>query len=140
MADPDEPLAVFITVADMEYELAPTNKLTFPEVRELKAASGGMTLKQVEEGIQEADPDAWVGWIFVSVRRKWPNLTLEEFFQAIGDTPMIEVIATVRQEEDEPSPPVVAADAAALTPSPDSNGSSTVTPLSSTPVISGPLT
>jgi hypothetical protein len=111
MLDPSPAKRAYVTVADITYELVATEKLTFPESRELKRVSGGMSLAEAEKGINSLDTDAWFAWMFVSIKREWPTLTTDELESAIGETPILAVIKSVTQEvpevanQDPPEPP-----------------------------------
>lgn len=101
MADPSPAKRVYVTVNEIRYELVPTDKLTFPETKEAKRVSEGMSLAEIEEGIKNVDPDAWFAWMYVSIRRSWPKLTPAELTQAIGDTPIAAIIESVEEEASE---------------------------------------
>jgi len=101
----------FVTINGQRWELVPTDKLTFPETKEAKRVSSdehgrnGMSLAELSEGIKSMDGDAWFAWMYVSIRRKWPTLTVTEFAEAIGDTPVAAVIETVEEEASEVADP-----------------------------------
>jgi hypothetical protein len=96
---------VFLTLKDMRWELIPTGKLTFPETKEAKRVSGGMSLVDLEAGIAKADSDAWFAWMFVSIRRVHPTLTEAELMGAIGDTSVVDLIAGLEREAPEAATP-----------------------------------
>lgn len=132
---------ITITVDGREWVLVPTDKLTFPEIREVKRVSGGMNLAQFEEGVAGYDADAWFAWIYVSIRREWPKLTVAELEHAIGDAPLAYVIGSVKGGDDDapevaPGPPA----GGGTTPAPASSNGSEPTPEPSTPGTSGPPT
>lgn len=105
--DPRPAERVFVTVDDLRWELVPTDKLTFPEAKEVKRVCE-MSLAELEEGLKVIDGDAWFAWIYVSIRRKQPKLTVAELEQMIGDTPISAVIESVENETPEvaaPNPP-----------------------------------
>ena len=97
-----EPIApeqrTYITVNERRWELVPPAKFTWAEAREAKRVSGGMTLIELEEGIPTFDPDAWFAWIYVSVKREWPTVTVVELEAAIGDTPLTAVLGTLEAD------------------------------------------
>jgi hypothetical protein len=140
--DPRPAKRVFITVAEQRWELVPTDKLTFPETKEVKRVSDGMSLKELNEGITNVDGDAWLAWIYVSIRRKWPTLTFEELVQTIGDTPVADLIETLEEE----TPEVAAADPPArpalngVGEQQNGNGSGEKIPQPSTLATAGPPT
>lgn len=131
---------LFVTIAEVRWELVPTGKLTWPETVEAKRISG-MPIVDMEVGIGKADPDAWFAWMYVSIRRKRPTLTEAELMAAIGDTPLVAVIESVEEEGPEvadPDPlaqPLTSDDAA----EPNGSGSSEKIPPLSIPETSGHL-
>jgi hypothetical protein len=135
---------VFVTLKDTRYELIPTGKLTFPETREAKRISGGMSLVDLEAGIAKADADAWTAWLFVSIRRMHP-VTEAELAAAIGDTSVVDLIAGLERAAPEAATPDPLGSAGPEPPNgpaglPNENGSSETTPELSTPGISGAQT
>lgn len=140
MAEPSLPTSrVYVTVGGHDYELVPTAKLTFPETKEAKRISGGMALVDLEQGIQKSDPDAWFAWIYVSVRRATPTITEQELIDQIGDTPIVAVIGSVREEALEvatPDPPAPTSTSGGET-TPNGSGSGETTPLLSTLATAG---
>lgn len=147
MADPTPTKRVFVTVADTKWELVPTDKLTFPETKEIKRVTSspgvpGMSLGDLDAGIKSMDGDAWFAWLYVSIRRKSPTLTVAELEATIGDTPVAAVVETVEAEAPEvadPDPPAQAStsDADAQL---NGNGSGEKTPPASIPATAGPPT
>lgn len=133
-------MAFTVNIADRDWTLVPVEKLTFREMRELKRASGGMTPAEVMRGVEGLDADALLAWLFVSIRREWPTLTMEELEHAIGETPTVDIVASI---EDTDAPGVATGPPAAGvfgTDAPSSNGDSPTTPQASTPESSGPPT
>jgi hypothetical protein len=139
--DPRPATRVYVTVNEQKVELVPTSKLTWPEVREAKRVSG-MALVDLEQGLKDADPDAWFAWIYVSLRRAYPSTTEAELEAAIGDVPMVAVIESVEGEASEvaaPDPPASPFTSASDEPT-NENGSGETTPPLSTLETAGPLT
>ena len=139
-----EPIApeqrTYITVNERRWELVPPAKFTWSEAREAKRVSGGMTLIELEEGIPTFDPDAWFAWIYVSVKREWPTVTVVELEAAIGDTPLTAVLGTLEAdgaEVPDASPLGLGGDVNGLN---DSVDFGSVTPQVSTPETPGLLT
>lgn len=142
MADPRPAERVYVTVNDVRYELVPVDKLTFPELKEVKQVSDGMTLVELEQGLAKVDGDAWFAWIYISQRRSKVPMSADELAQAIGDTPIIAVIETVEREAPEvaaPDPPVSASGSDAPAQQ-NGNDSSATTLRLSTPEPAGHLT
>lgn len=109
--DPRPTKTVVVTIDGQRWEMTPLDKLTFPETKELKRVSDGMSLKEVGEGIEGIDGDAWFAWMYVSIRRKCPTLTVAELEAAIGDTPVgaiVEAAETVAPEGADADPPAPA--------------------------------
>lgn len=131
---------VLITLAGREWQLVPMHKLTLPESTEAKRLSGGMSLADMEEGIGKADSEAWFAWLFVSIRRQWPTLTVKDLEAAIGDIPLLEVIESVKVDDPEGHevgrPPDSAPQSGADNPTSE-DGSSEKTQAPSTPGTSG---
>lgn len=137
--DPHPAKRAYVTIDGRRWELVPTNKLTFPETKEAKRVSGGMSLVEIEQGVENADPDAWFAWLYVSIRREWPALTVAELERAFADTPLVAVIATVEARAPEvadPNPPAQAPPSGA-DELPNGNGSGEKTQQPSTPETSG---
>jgi hypothetical protein len=144
MGDDIRPLErVYVTLGGRRWELVMTGKLTFPETRTLKRVSGGMSLTEVEEGINNVDPDAWFAWIYVSIQREQPSFTVAELEAAIGDTPVVAVIASVEKEGASevaaPDPPASASESDA-TERHNGSDSGSKTPGRSTPATAGQRT
>jgi hypothetical protein len=142
MSDPRPAKRVYVTIAEVRHELVPTSKLTFPETKVMKRVSEGMALVEIEQGIAKADPDAWFAWIYVSLRRKRPTLTVEELETAIGETPIVAVINSAEDEASEvadPDPPAQRL-ANGSDEQPSDNGSGEKTQPPSIPAIAGPPT
>lgn len=132
-------MAFTVHISDRDWTLVPIEKLSFKEARELKRASGGMTPAEVMRGVEGLDADATFAWLYVSIRREWPSLTMEELEHAIGDTSVVDVVSSIT-DMDAPEvatgPPAVAG----ATDAPALNGDSATTPQASTPGTSGPPT
>lgn len=60
---------VTFKVGDASYPFVFPDAMSFPEQRELKRLSGGLTPKRVFEMMQEFDPDAWNAVMLVCMRR-----------------------------------------------------------------------
>jgi hypothetical protein len=87
----------YVTLGGDRYELVPTAKLTFPEIRLIKKMTG-MSLVELETGLAGADPDAWFAWLFVSMRRQHPTIQESDLENLIGDSPLLAVIEAVKSE------------------------------------------
>ena len=130
----------FITINERKWELFSPGKFSYPETREAKRVSGGMTILDIEEGIPKLDTDAWFAWIYVSVKREWPTVTVVELEAALGDTAWTAVVGTLELEAHE------VADGVPLAPGVDVNGMNdsvdfgSPTPPVSTPETPGLLT
>jgi hypothetical protein len=143
MSDKPEPaFRSYVTINELRWELVPTDKLTWPEVKEAKRVSG-MALLDMEGGLLKADPDAWFAMLFVSIRRQWPTLTEKELEDAIGDTPIMAVLDSIEKEAPEvagPVPPAKQPEPPTSVKRPDENGSGDETRQPSTLETVGPLT
>jgi hypothetical protein len=98
---------VYVTVDGQRWQMVPLEKLTWPETKELKRLSE-MPMAVASKALKQSDPDAWFAWLYVSIRRQRPTLTEAELTAAIGDTPLMAVIATAEEEAPEvaaPDPP-----------------------------------
>lgn len=99
----------YVTLQEARYELAPIEKLTFPESKLVKSMCG-MGLGSFGQAIQDLDGDAWFAYLFVSIRRQHPSFTEADLDRLVGDTPLIVVIETLADETPEvalPDPPAL---------------------------------
>lgn len=62
----------------VSYRLVPTTEWDFRDALFGKQASGGMSVLQIERGVMQADPDAVIAMIAVSVRRQRTTATAEK--------------------------------------------------------------
>ena len=85
-------------IGESPYELVPPAKMSYPELRELKRVSQGMTPAEVERALVDSDPDAWFATILVSMRRVAPQITEAKLEEMLGDRPLVSVIATLENE------------------------------------------
>ncbi len=75
-----------ITFDKVDYEVARTESWTWPEARLAKQVSGGMSIAQIEQGVAEADPDAVLAFVTVTVRRAWPEATPDHIRRRLDET------------------------------------------------------
>lgn len=107
---------VYVTVGHREFLVVATDKLSMPELREAKRISG-MPLADMEVAFAKADPDAWTAMLYVSIRRVEPTLTVEDLDRMFGDTPLMAIVETIRDE----TPEVAVPDPLASTSTNDNN-------------------
>ena len=125
----------FITINERKWELFSPGKFSWSESRDAKRVSNGMTILDIEEGIPKLDTDAWFAWIYVSVKREWPTVTVVELEAALGDTAWTAVVGTLELEAQE------VADAVPLELGGDVNGMNDSADFGSpTPPVSTPET
>jgi hypothetical protein len=65
---------VTFKIGNTTYPFVFPDKMSFPEQRELKRMSGGMTPSRVFSMLQEMDPDAWCSVMIVCMRRVDPGV------------------------------------------------------------------
>jgi len=139
MSEPRPAVRITIPIGGVVRDLIPTEKLTLPELKTVKRVSGGMALADFEDGLKKGDGDAWLAWIYVSLLRVQPTLTVQELEQVIGDEPLIGLVEKVEREAPEvaqPDPPdLTSSNGSAATT--NDNGSGGKTPEPSTAAISG---
>lgn len=105
-----------VTIKGVRYDLVSIEKMSFPELRMLKRETLGMTPQQVLDGITEVDPDAWFGWLLVSIHRVDPEITTAKLTAMLGDMSIEELLVGSETEDsggaaqpDPPTPPPAAA-------------------------------
>jgi hypothetical protein len=142
--DPRPEPRAYVTIAETEWELVPTGKLSWPEAKEIKRVTAspgvpGMALVDLERGLASSDPDAWLAWIYISIRRTRATVTIAEIEALIGDTPVVAVIETVRRDAPEvaaPDPPARTSENASVEQKNGSGSGEKIQP-PSTPVTVG---
>lgn len=108
ISNPEPAARATVRIANRDWEIVPIEKFTWPETRLLKEASGGMGAVECGKRLADGDPEAWLAYFFVCLKRHWPRLTLQELEEAIGDRPLVEVIESVQEATPEVAagPPV----------------------------------
>lgn len=83
---------VTINIDGEQFELVRLDTLSFGEQRELKRLSGGMSIRQIAEGLEELDADAFFGLVLFSIRRKRPDFKAETL-EALNFTKIVSDIS-----------------------------------------------
>lgn len=133
-------MAHTVEVNGKPVEIIPLSEMTVKELRLVKATSG-MTPSVVAAVLDEMDPDAWLAVLLVSVQRVEPD-TKEEDLEGLG---LADLISTL-DSGDDVIPPMVGAEAPAISSEPPSGEPSILPSLidgqseqETTPVVSGDL-
>ena len=75
-----------ITFDQIDYDVVRTDAWTWPEARLAKQVSGGMSIADIERGVAEADPDAVLAFVTVTVRRSWPDAAPDHIRRRLDET------------------------------------------------------
>lgn len=123
---------LYLPLFGQRWELVPTGKLLPAELKELKRVTR-LALVPFEQALNDADIDAWAAWIYISIRRVNPHITIPDVERELEQKPLVEVMESIERETPEVVDPVPpdgqAGDASGLTTQPVS-----------TPASSGPQT
>ena len=123
-------------IGESSYELVSVQEMTWPELRVLKSIAG-MSPVKAEEGLLEADPDAWFAFAFVSIRRTAPQLTRERLEQMLQENKLVAIMESLEAGEMDPPLPPEPAPTSVEPTSTGAEPSGEPTQLSSTPATSG---
>lgn len=85
----------------VEYELLSTSEWTFADAVYAKKVSGGMSVAEIEQGVQNADPDATVAFMAVAIHRVRQTAEPERLREELvnSGTSMVKFFEEITAEE-----------------------------------------